>query len=260
MVHFKLGRMEAAYTDFSEALVKIDESMKEKRTLTEIIAIRKAMIQSASTSSGTSGNVGLMTSSPRGVNKIAEALQKSKGLKAAKQRCQCLVNRAMVLIRAGSSKQAEQDLIAAIGLGDYHNFATPLALHDLATIKIRNEKTSAALELLDRAIQIPGHHVPQARMNRGVALCSTSPPNLAKAMEDFNAAVAAYPSNVHGLYNRAICLGMSGHLRAAEEDLMRAIAIAPGDSMLYDQRGKTMAAMGRPKVALKDYATAMLLE
>ena len=261
MVHFKLGRMEEAYTDFSEALVKIDESMKEKRTLTEIIAIRKAMIQSASTSSGTSGNVvGLMTSSPRGVNKIAEALQKSKGLKAAKQRCQCLVNRAMVLIRAGSSKQAEQDLIAAVGLGDYHNFATPSALHDLATIKIRNEKTSAALELLDRAIQIPGHHVPQARMNRGVALCSTSPPNLAKAMEDFNAAVAAYPSNVHGLYNRAICLGMSGHLRAAEEDLMRAIAIAPGDSMLYDQRGKTMAAMGRPKVALKDYATAMLLE
>jgi tetratricopeptide (TPR) repeat protein len=263
VVHLRLGRLEEAYTDLTMSLEKIDQGVREKRTLTEIIAIRKAMNKAnagGSTNSSSAGgsNAGGGHSSQE--NQIAETLLKQKGLNVAKQRCRCLVDRAMVLVRAGSSKQAEQDLIDAVSLGEEHHFDTPSALHDLGTLKLRAGKVVHAIQLFDRAISIHGRHVSLARMSRGVAFCALAPPALEKAMEDLNVAVYVHPSNVHGLYNRAVCHAMLNNLRAAEEDLMRAIAIAPGDKMLYDQRGKTMAAMGRPKMALKDFATSLLLE
>ena len=105
-----------------------------------------------------------------------------------------------------------------------------------------------------------GQEAPEKRSATDcTALCSSTPPLFKEAMKDFDAVVETYPSNVHGLYNRAVCQAMLGNLRLAEEDLNRAIAMNPGDAMLYDQRGKNFAAMGRPRMAMKDMATSLLL-
>ena len=266
VVYLKLGKVEEAYTDLTLALVKIEEGKQKKRTLTEIIAIRKAMNkrkvgvvgESSGEGGGTSNSNALGSYDGKG-NKIAKHLLQKIGREKAKLSVGCLVVRAMVFLQAGSSTSAEQDLVTAIGFGERHGFATPFALHDLGTLRLRAGKNVDAIDLFKRAIQTPGPHVPLARMSRGIALCTVSPPMLDQAMDDFNAAVLAHPSNVHGLYNRAVCLAMSGNLRKAEEDLVRAIAIAPGDKMLYDQRGNTVAAMGRTKQALKDFATSLFL-
>jgi tetratricopeptide (TPR) repeat protein len=284
IVQLRLGRFEEAYNDLTAALVKIEEGTKQKRTLKEVIAIRKAMnaaikvgMGGSDSGSGSGSGSGSRSSTKISgnsdtllsktiaklneykTNNIEKRLQKRKGLDAAKKSVGCLIVRAMVSIRAGSAKHAESDLVTAINLGEEHGFLTPLALHDLGTLKLRAGNYVSALELLNRAIKIPGSHVPLARMSRGIALCAISPPSLKEALDDFNASVQVQPSNVHGLYNRAVCHATLGNLQEAENDLMRAIAIAPSDGMLYDQRGKTLAAMGRTKKALKDFATSLFL-
>ena len=265
VVYLRLGQLEEAYGDLTMALEKIEEGQKEKRTLTEIIrtklAMNKADATANATATGTSGSKKLQATGRHlsQENQIAETLLKRKGLNAAKQRCRCLVDRAMILVRAGSSKQAELDLTEAVNLGKLHNFETPSAMHDLGTLKVRSGKYKVAIHLLNQTINIKGQHIALAKMTRGVALCSSTPPLFKEAMKDFDAVVETYPSNVHGLYNRAVCQAMLGNLRLAEEDLNRAIAMNPGDAMLYDQRGKNFAAMGRPRMAMKDMATSLLL-
>ena len=320
MCNFKMGRLQHAIADLSDALAHIDNSNKQKSTnILEIARVRKVMNDLSKDEDETKKKPSANPHNENGsrnavkTDSIATQLLRAQKVQIAHQKCDCLVNRATIYSVAGNARRAEADLLLTVSLGNINGFPTPIAFHDLGVMRLRSGKFEEALFFLDKAVEavaerkslnvfeteikpqqkpeppslesVPlkstttGNHgaepaklqansesskvepiTAMIHMTRGIALSAQTPPKLDAALIDFNIAAEANPLDTIARYNRSIARAILGDLRGAHSDLSRAIAIASNDSRLYEQRGKVSAALSRHRVALKDFATALLLE
>jgi len=158
--NFKMGCLEAALSDLTEALGHIEKRSKQKSTnILELVRVRRAMNKTHDGDTTLANDAELSvnekrrgsTETNRG-DSIAKQLLRARNTAEAHEKCSCLVNRAAVLVSAGNTRRAEADLLLAVSLGKRHMFETPTALHDLGIMRLRMAKFDDALTFFNKAV------------------------------------------------------------------------------------------------------------
>jgi tetratricopeptide (TPR) repeat protein len=116
-----------------------------------------------------------------------------------------------------------------------------------------------SLTLWSHGIRLYPDRVPTAYYNRGVAYAEGEGEggDLARAIEDYSTAIALSPGHTKAYLNRGSIYGLQGRYARAIEDFDTAIVLAPGDKEAYYNRGLAHDNRGDIEKALEDYNTAI---
>ena len=169
------------------------------------------------------------------------------------ERTRRMLERAMALHRSGG-RGAASTLYREIIELDSRNFD---ALHLLGVVTAEGGDPTAALSLMDLAIQInPTDAV--ARCNRGITLRTLK--QLDAALASFDAAIALRPDYAEAYTHRGVVLRELQQFAAALASYDRAIAIAPTSAVAHFNRGNLLRSLAQPPDALASYDQAIAIK
>jgi tetratricopeptide (TPR) repeat protein len=139
---------------------------------------------------------------------------------------------------------------------EHEPMKVPVAYYNRGIAFDRAGQFNKAIEDYDKAIALfPSHF--EAYNNRGMAFEKID--QLNRALEDFGSAIAVNPSYYQAYYNRAIIFERIGQYDRAIEDYDRTIALNPSYSEAYNNRGIVFDNMGRYNNAIEDYNKTIAL-
>jgi lipoprotein NlpI len=160
-------------------------------------------------------------------------------------------------IRAGIN-----DARAALGVQMNVDYYLPylFGMSRLAEIQGRPEHARTGIDVADKVLQMPAASVDQkANVHFQRGLLNVALDDKAAAEMDFRAAVSIKPN--HAAAQAALCnMVLSTNPGQAEAQFDRAVAAAPNEPTLLNNRGTYLQNQGRYDEALKDFNQALTLQ
>jgi tetratricopeptide (TPR) repeat protein len=113
----------------------------------------------------------------------------------------------------------------------------------------------AASADLDTAVILADR--PYLRFLRGLVICERGAP--ARAIPDFDAAIAAQPRNTQFYRGRSLALSATGRYVEALRDADHLVAVVPQQAESFYARGVARSGLGRDREAIGDFDRALVM-